>query len=630
MKRPTPPTHLGEEPKDKRVLLFLAVTTFLTLGVNGYKYAYSDQAFYIPLIEKSIDPEVFTRDYLFGQLSAKSTLWVSTVALLARWFDLQWIFFIGYLLSLFGFLSATYALAFALFRNRGVAVLAVLLVVPFKPILETQTATFDLFFTLRTTAMPLALGSLASFIAGRWNLAAALCAFCFLLHPITALGPACVLFSYLLLKGRELGWTTSGKASLIFLVLSIPLLVNVLIGTPRLGDASLFARVPSQWMALIRIRNWDIFYSNWHVGTTLRRLMAYVVLFALGVAVKMRASVEQAKDWRAVWVVVVSLFWFGIGYLFVEVYPVPLILRMQVARNLYLLIALSLVCAAYVLWVGFHREEASMLDRFLVIVGIVTLLHGKTLNMLMLGTLVSLLLWVPPTRWFESQKNGATAKAHWFNARAVGLVLLGLILWQARELFWLPMYARLGGIVALAFLLLEGAYRIPLINGTRLQAALRVGIVPALALLVLVIMSQAGWEAAFHQESFRQHLHLPHRLPPSPWRDVQQWIAQNTPSDGVFFVPPDKQGFRIFARRSIVGDWKDGARGLFSEQFAKTWAARMAALYAHEEFNENRWRGLASTYEASFIVTRTGHPLNFPKLYDNGAFSVYRITHITR
>jgi hypothetical protein len=95
--------------------------------------------------------------------------------------------------------------------------------------------------------------------------------------------------------------------------------------------------------------------------------------------------------------------------------------------------------------------------------------------------------------------------------------------------------------------------------------------------------------------------------------------------DAACFVPPGTRGFRVFAKRTSVGDRKDGAASVFSERYAKTWQARMTALQDYENFDESQWRRLAVKYQASLIVTRASHSLNFAKLYDNERFSVYRI-----
>jgi hypothetical protein len=46
----------------------------------------------------------------------------------------------------------------------------------------------------------------------------------------------------------------------------------------------------------------------------------------------------------------------------------------------------------------------------------------------------------------------------------------------------------------------------------------------------------------------------------------------------VVLTPPDREGFRVFSERSIVGEWKDGTQQFFSWAFTREWRRRMDAL----------------------------------------------------
>jgi hypothetical protein len=187
---------------------------------------------------------------------------------------------------------------------------------------------------------------------------------------------------------------------------------------------------------------------------------------------------------------------------------------------------------------------------------------------------------------------------------------------------------KLTGAILVAFFLGESLHRVVLPQNALLQKATKLLTLPSLAAFTLVLVAWPTWYAlAFDHQTFLQRINLPHRLPADSWRDVQQWIAENTPADAVFFVPPDTRAFRIYAKRSSVVDWKDGAPSVFSERYAKTWWERMTRLQGYENLGAQEWRELAARYRASFLVARANSPLQFPKPYDNGAFAVYLITN---
>jgi tetratricopeptide (TPR) repeat protein len=127
----------------------------------------------------------------------------------------------------------------------------------------------------------------------------------------------------------------------------------------------------------------------------------------------------------------------------------------------------------------------------------------------------------------------------------------------------------------------------------------------------------------------RPEVCLPGARPQGPRPDVGYWCEAHTPKDAIFIVDPRSRHFRIYSKRSILGNSKDGARAAFSKRFAREWIVRMSELWDYENMTEARCIALAERYGASHIVTRTDHQLRFPLLYQNERFSVYRIVNGT-
>lgn len=62
------------------------------------------------------------------------------------------------------------------------------------------------------------------------------------------------------------------------------------------------------------------------------------------------------------------------------------------------------------------------------------------------------------------------------------------------------------------------------------------------------------------------------------WYEVQDWFRQNTASDALAIVPPAEAGFRVRSLRSSYGDWFDGTKAFFSEEYAAYWLDHMSNL----------------------------------------------------
>ena len=109
--------------KDHRAVLFILLIPVVVLLVNGYRYGVGDQSHYIPMIYRLVDPALFPNDILFDQPSGSYSFWLPAVSTLARFFPLEWIFFIGHLLATFALFWAIYHLSLHLFQVRMADVL---------------------------------------------------------------------------------------------------------------------------------------------------------------------------------------------------------------------------------------------------------------------------------------------------------------------------------------------------------------------------------------------------------------------------------------------------------------------------------------------------------------------------
>ncbi|MBI3342077.1 hypothetical protein HY024_03055 [Candidatus Curtissbacteria bacterium] len=122
---------------------------------------------------------------------------------------------------------------------------------------------------------------------------------------------------------------------------------------------------------------------------------------------------------------------------------------------------------------------------------------------------------------------------------------------------------------------------------------------------------------------FRNAIQFP--LQPNDWTSVQIWSKNNTPKESIFIVPPTLAGFRIFSSRTIVGDVKDGAVVLYSEGYAEHWDRLMKELAYFDKMNEVDFKTFSKMQRYDYIVTPKPQKLNFPVIYQNNSYTVYKI-----
>ena len=648
--------------KNPWVILFLLLIPILGLLVNGYRYGVSDQALYIPMIDRAVSPELFPNDYLFDEPSGEYNFWIPTMSILARFFSLEWIFFVGYVLTRFGLFWAIYHLSLNLFGSRGAAALAVLFLIIPQSIGGTHTSTQDTYFTLRSTAMPFAIAFLIPYFRGRLIPAAIICGVVFLIHPITAIPLISLLGFRLLIEIFRQSWRLPAKAFGVFTVCILPLVIRVfLIDRASHSDLSPFSRSDPRWLEIIKARDSYIFISVWNREAFLS-LVAYTVILLTTLFFRHRRLSDthtntnsrifpQTNFW-AFGVVIVCVGLFFIGSAFVEWYPLPLIIQLQILRGFHLIINLSMIYAAWLLWEGFQHYQkfrspistlasqptnqpikfhfafrvacrfAGSLTGALIIALIASLFTSGSHHQLILGS-ITLVYWCIYFHFAHLSSAPKRRTLFTWISLIIGSIIWLSVIWAFRRFFadalnWNIFWLVLAGLIFVQLVAFLAKFW-----NLRKVGNFATGSIILTTILVLLMLNSSKLDQVLIRGQLTHHVNLPGKLPPSNWADVGQWCKTNTPVEATFFVPLKTIGFRIHSRRSSVVDRKDGAPCVFSEHYAKKWWARMEELKGYNSFNEDQFNQLKEKYGASFAVTRKGQRLRFPILYKNNEFVVY-------
>lgn len=62
------------------------------------------------------------------------------------------------------------------------------------------------------------------------------------------------------------------------------------------------------------------------------------------------------------------------------------------------------------------------------------------------------------------------------------------------------------------------------------------------------------------------------------WYQLQDWVSVNTDPNALIILPPGEAGFRVRGMRSTYGDWYDGTKAFFSEEYAAHWLDHMSKV----------------------------------------------------
>lgn len=604
-----------------QVVPALTFFTLLAIITNGYAYPVNDQFNYIPFILKFLDSDLYGSDYFFLQSSGSKTIWPYAMSILARVWQLETVFLLGYVIALFAYLALIYALGYFMCGDRLMAMAGVLILVIFKPF-----ATMDNYFHMKSVAVPVAIGVLLSVLHRKYYLAALLSGVCFLVHPITSFAPTVYAFLSILtaVYRKEVRGQVFLKALSIFL-----LCAGLLVGYHFLSETgesigALFSSANEGWIDILKSRASYLFIAEWKPHP-LARLAYIYALFGLSWWM-LKDDLERKIYILLVPITVSAVYIFS--FVFVDLLAIPAAFQFQPMRGIFMLTTLAHVMVSIAILRFFLRPDLLLIDRVLIITGLV------------------LMNWIDPLR-VDFNIVGfclliAVCLYHWAGSFGVSRwVFYGIGL----AIITLAFY--LSPITIMKFdKLLQDPTRI---LTTRINIALTVVVVIELMLfvrrmnlnsalkyrkigviLVLVLLAVPGFDAL---KTWYSIGHYPGEWAISnlerdqAWKQIQLWAAVNTGVDQVFMVPPREAGFRVWSKRSIVGDNKDGGPAIYSEAFAKEWKGRMKILKNYQELDFEGLRRIGATYGAIYAIVNKEHAARkqLPLIYDNGAFGIVRL-----
>ena len=237
----------------------------------GYRYAASDQAFYIPAILRQLDPALFPRDTGLIDSQARLTLIdeISAAVVHQTGVSLQHLFFALYLLSLLLLFAAAIAIGSRLYRT-GWAVIALGAALTLRhAIAKTGANTLEGYFHPRELAFALGLCAVAGLLARRNALAIVLLLAGAAIHPTTALW----FFVWLAVAA----WFARPAWRPALLACAAASIVVGVIAVTRGPLSAHLVRMDADWLAAIGEK--DLYPFEWPLDAWLTNVIAVPILF---------------------------------------------------------------------------------------------------------------------------------------------------------------------------------------------------------------------------------------------------------------------------------------------------------------------------------------------------------------
>lgn len=109
------------------------------------------------------------------------------------------------------------------------------------------------------------------------------------------------------------------------------------------------------------------------------------------------------------------------------------------------------------------------------------------------------------------------------------------------------------------------------------------------------------------------------------WLEVQKWARINSELNCVFMVPFSSKGFRMESERATTGEYKDGTLSFYSKEFAQDWWQRKSDLEHWGKYPDEKIYIMSQKYQADFAVVSDQAVRNFPLVFSNDGYKVYKI-----
>jgi hypothetical protein len=123
------------------------------------------------------------------------------------------------------------------------------------------------------------------------------------------------------------------------------------------------------------------------------------------------------------------------------------------------------------------------------------------------------------------------------------------------------------------------------------------------------------------------------------WYAVQDWFRTNSDINSLAIVPPSEAGFRVRSQRASYGDWFDGTKAFFSEEYAEYWLDHMSSLGCtnpntlSEDYQKlNRedfltiWEKEQNNFSEAYVVHYADHSIeSLNCVFKNERFAIYQL-----
>ncbi|MEO6728410.1 MAG: hypothetical protein ABIM99_00650 [Candidatus Dojkabacteria bacterium] len=309
--------------------LFVLSLTILTI-MTGYTYGKHDQALYIPLINKILNPALYTRDAFTHLINNESASFFKLLSPFFRVVGVEVGFFILYITGFAVLILSSFLIGKYIFKKRNAGYVFALVVMASRmPTLSQET-----FFATRNLIIPLLLLAVYFFLKNKYLLSYFLIGILANFHQISSISLLVILGFVHLIFIKSIGIKKTLFSILVFIIGFSPTILQILSG----NSTKIILTVDENWYKFQRLLtnvNYSIFYPEGTESTIsfLATLFGSFIIFVLLRKYRKLVSKEfkQAYD-KLSFIILFTIIFQIIVALIYRVYPAVILVQLQLIR----------------------------------------------------------------------------------------------------------------------------------------------------------------------------------------------------------------------------------------------------------------------------------------------------------
>jgi len=649
--------------KESLIWLYILVLTIFSILINGYFFESSfwgHLSYDLPQIKIYQDNSLYPNDLLKAVVPYYYTISSPINAFLTRYIDMQTLFFTLFFIGNFIAFLLIFYISKLLFNNNITSLLSVLLFLTSKAALGQSTLFPDI--SQRVLVFPIMLFSIYLFLRNKYYLAVIMNGIAFIIHGMLGIPLFFLYFFYFIVNYKKIGILNIIKYTSLFLLFSSPLLIWKFL-TPVDNP---FFMSPELWLKILQVYQvWHLFPFHWPMGKWLA-FLAFLIAFIVALRYK-PLNMDHHKK-------VITFFW-GIFILaliatiFSELYPVAIILNLQLFRATIFLFVFGIIYLSNYLIdivvksnLGLKIAATGMLASLFIgnfkgiYIFLVVLLAFKSNSIikipLILLSIIGFIFGVVGTFFHQ------LPLISFFKIGMLPLIVITticLLTWLIVSFKSLRVHKyKIIFAYILFILILSSFYTIGLNNIMHEYGGVVDGIYigQSIGTLTQVEFIKSPYDPISSRGILRffedplgiinKNVQFPFKIPSSEFEEVQIWAKENTKKGAIFITPPYLKGFRLFSQRSTIADCNDlgvsnpvcthgyitikRLESLCDTKFTnRDICSPENCMPKYNNLPEEKLLEISKKYKASYVVVEKPWGKNLELVFENNKFRVYKV-----